>query len=144
MTKPLLKFSDEQFLSASEKTKIYNAWKRFLKSDFKKGNFTDALYIHLHLHCGFIAHYDRNGFYSTYFVDPEDTMSFLRLFEQDCPGAWKFFENDLTSVMMQELETSKPRILKELHERNIKEKENILESSKKNLQISRKEAKQYA
>lgn len=133
------KFSDEQFLSASEKTKIYNTWVRFLKSNFKKGNFTGSLYEHLHLHCGFIAHYSRDGFYQTYFVDAEDTLQFLKAFEQNCPGSWKYFENDLTSCMMQELEKRKEEILKELHEKNIREKQEILIVAQNQLQHAKRQ-----
>jgi hypothetical protein len=41
-------------------------WDRFIEKGFSFHLFTDAIYQHLNLHCGFIAHYNRSGFYSTY------------------------------------------------------------------------------
>ena len=39
------------------------------------------LYHHLIQHCSFIAHYDINGFYSTYFENGDDTIQFLSQFD---------------------------------------------------------------
>lgn len=61
-------FEDVQFMTASEKTKIYKAFVSFLNNHFKESNFKKNLYEHLHLHCGFIAHYNIKGFYSEYFT----------------------------------------------------------------------------
>jgi len=61
--------SDGQFLSAGDKQKILEQWETFVKSGFQPGKFTRAIYEHLHLHCGYIAHYDRSGFYYTYWND---------------------------------------------------------------------------
>lgn len=71
---------DVEFMSAEEKERALKAWKRFIKNGFKWEHFTKALYEHLHLHCSFIAHYDRQGFYQTYFTDPEDTLKFIKQF----------------------------------------------------------------
>jgi len=63
-------FSDAEFLSASEKEKIYIDFIRFLNNHFKETLFKKNLYKHFHLHCGFIAHYNIHGFYSEYFETP--------------------------------------------------------------------------
>jgi hypothetical protein len=63
-------FIDEPFMSGKEKEVVLNAWTRFLKNGCKFHDFTDALYRHLTLHCSFIAHYDRRGFYEFYFATP--------------------------------------------------------------------------
>lgn len=90
-------FKDVEFMSASEKQLVLKNWIRFLKqlnTDTGEeivdnyGNhipklfqyFTKRLYEHLHLHCSFIAHYNRFGFFETYFNEPEDTQLFLRQF----------------------------------------------------------------
>ena len=127
-------FKDEKFLSKQQKEKILKNWCRFIKSGFKKGNFTDALYQHLHLHCGFIAHYNRRQFYNEYFIDPEDTLKFMNCFESECPASWMHFKDDLTSVMMHELEKLKPSIHKKLHQKNLQKKELEFELAKRNLQ----------
>ncbi len=74
---------DSEFLSAKEKALILKQWKRFLTNGLRFGDFTDRLYKHLSLHCMFIAHYSRDGFYSTYFEDPESTIKFLHQFDAD-------------------------------------------------------------
>lgn len=74
-------FSDEQFMSAKEKESVLRAWVRFLKNGCTWPNFTIALYHHLTLHCSFIAHYDRAGFYDYYFANPgRQTLRFLDQF----------------------------------------------------------------
>ena len=64
-------------MSALEKEKVVKQYKTFLANGFKMGNFTKAIYNYLHVHCGFIAHYNINGFYSEYFEDPQDIIRFL-------------------------------------------------------------------
>jgi hypothetical protein len=79
-------FSDAQFMSAREKALVLKAWVRFLKNGLRWEDFSDRLYKHLTLHCSFIAHYDRAGFYATYFENGEDTTRFLSQFDKrgDC------------------------------------------------------------
>lgn len=101
MNKDLVEnFKDSEFMSAKDKKLVLNDWDRFLQAlvtDAEKvyvdkyGNelpkpfrkFTKRLYEHLHLHCSFIAHYDRLGFYNTYFIDFSDTVGFIRQFDID-------------------------------------------------------------
>jgi len=82
-------FTDAEFMSAKEKELVLKQWKSFLKAlstcDFgaQQGAdygyfpaqldkpFTDRLYKHLSLHCGFIAHYNRLGFLSSRFSHAE-------------------------------------------------------------------------
>src|SRR5208283_503762 len=59
-------FTTVKFLSADEKRKILKRWTAFVKNGFQWHLFTDAVYHHLSLHCGYIAHFDRHGFYTTY------------------------------------------------------------------------------
>jgi len=93
-------FQDVQFMSAKDKELVLKNWKRFIKSlaedrsktfKDKHGNgetlpfkyFTKRLYQHLIQHCSFIAHYDRHGFFQTYFVEPEDIPRFFKSFDKD-------------------------------------------------------------
>ncbi len=80
-------FSDEKFMSATEKTTVLRAWIRFLDNGCKKNQFTKALYDHLIQHCSFIAHYDRHGFYNVYFerLTPE-IFRFFDQFDPQKPG----------------------------------------------------------
>lgn len=73
-------FADVRFQSAAEKTQVYKAWIRFLNSNFDRSKFTKAIYSHLMMHCGFIAHYDINGFYAEQLGDPTRRREFIESF----------------------------------------------------------------
>ncbi len=75
-------FRDVEFMSAREKELVLKAWVRFVRNGLRFEDFTRRLYEHLHLHCGFIAHYDRAGFYRTYFENEEETVLFLSQFDK--------------------------------------------------------------
>ncbi len=76
-----IKLQDTKFMSAEEKRKVLRQWRLFLKSGLSRDKFTKVLYNHLIMHCSFIAHYDRQGFYSTYFEEGEDIVCFLSQFD---------------------------------------------------------------
>lgn len=57
---------DSKFMTGEQKRKVLGQWDKFIKGGFSHHLFTDAIYQHLNLHCGFIAHFNRMGFYSTY------------------------------------------------------------------------------
>lgn len=88
-------FRDAEFMSRREKDLVLKAWVRFLKGGLRFGDFSRRLYEHLHLHCQFIAHYDRAGFYQTYFERGEDTSQFLSQF--DGRGECRSVEYGMTS-----------------------------------------------
>jgi hypothetical protein len=90
-------FKDVEFMTADEKQLVLKDWIKFLKQlNLDNGEecldnfgnsmpklfkyFTKRLYSHLSLHCSFIAHYDRFGFFNTYFNEPEQTQLFLKQF----------------------------------------------------------------
>lgn len=75
-------FSDSQFMSRREKQLVLKAWAGFLKRRLRLADFSDRLYRHLHLHCSFIAHYNRAGFYQTYSERGEDIAYFLSQFDR--------------------------------------------------------------
>jgi hypothetical protein len=80
-------FIDEPFMSGKEKEVVLNAWTRFLKNGCTFHDFTDALYRHLTLHCSFIAHYNRLGFYEFYFATPgSSAIRFIDQFDPAKPG----------------------------------------------------------
>ena len=88
-----MNFKDTQFMTAQEKELVLKRFKQFIKAILTVGidtpesferiykHFSDRLYKHLHLHCGYIAHYDRHGFYTTYFNgDVDDLDDFIENF----------------------------------------------------------------
>ena len=60
-------FKDSDFFTAEDKYKTAKHFLRFVKNGFERKDFNKRVYEHLHLHCGFIAHYNINGFYQEYF-----------------------------------------------------------------------------
>jgi hypothetical protein len=77
----MVQMKDAQFMSAEEKLMVLRAWQRFVESGLRKNCFTEALYKHLINHCSFIAHYDRRGFYATYFEHVDDVAHFFTQFD---------------------------------------------------------------
>ena len=75
-------FQDTKFMLATEKARVLRAWEAFLRHGCRQKDFTRALYEHLVLHCNFNAHYNRDGFYRTYFVEGEHTAHFLTQFDR--------------------------------------------------------------
>jgi len=72
---------DTKFMTANEKERVLKQWERFLSGGLKWEQFNKPLYHHLIQHCSFIAHYDRAGFYSTYFESGDDIVVFLSQFD---------------------------------------------------------------
>ena len=84
------RFKSVRFQTAQEREFVFRDWTHFLGplalDDPGAGlwhAFTQRLYHHLMQHCSYIAHYNRAGFYETYFADPEDTSKFLQQFDGD-------------------------------------------------------------
>ena len=93
-------FKDSEFMTAREKRLVLANWKTFLKHGLKQTHFTRRLYNHLHLHCGFIAHYNIGGFYATYFECGPDTIEFFRRFCDAASNSWAADYKDLNSAML--------------------------------------------
>lgn len=58
---------NSEFMTIEEKERVIKHFKKFVSGGFKELDFTKALYDHFHLHCGFIAHYNKDGFYQARF-----------------------------------------------------------------------------
>jgi hypothetical protein len=89
---------DSEFMSAEQKKKMLTQWNRFIERAFSFELFTSAIYQHLNLHCGFIAHYNRSGFYSTYWNG--DFIAFARktgMLLRPVPNAFFNWERFLSS-----------------------------------------------
>lgn len=103
-------FTDVQFMTAKEKQLVLKNWETFLKHGLQRKHFTKRLYNYLHLHCGFIAHYSRDGFYSTYFEAGEDTQ---RFFEHFCNHTTTMDYDDLNTAMQEVYSKHRSIILKQ-------------------------------
>lgn len=74
-------FAEAKYMTARQKQLVLGDWLRFLKSGLAHKQFSKRLYNHLIQHCSFIAHYNREGFYSTYFRSGDDVVRFLSQFD---------------------------------------------------------------
>jgi len=118
VTQPII-FTSVEFMSAKEKYAVLRDWEKFI-IDICLGKFTQRLYHHLTQHASFIAHYDRFGFYNTYFESPAETAKFFTQFdrEKDCRSVeygntyWFTDEKygDLNKAMVDAVEPLLPKI----------------------------------
>jgi len=136
-------FHDTAFMTASEKHKVLSHWKAFLMHGLKREHFTKRLYQHLHLHCGFIAHYSLYGFYSTYFESGQDTQLF---FEMLCSninvlyGAGYY--NDINMATLEVYQSCKTKIQsKELAD--VEHSLNLMEACLKRARVDQDFAREF-
>lgn len=94
-------FKDSEFMAAREKRLVLANWKTFLKHGLKQMHFTRRLYNHLHLHLGYIAHYNIQGFYATYFEHGADTIEFFKRFCDAAENSWAADYKDLNTAMLE-------------------------------------------
>ena len=137
-------FTDAQFMTAREKELVLKAWEKFLQHGLGKPQFTRRLYEHLHLHCGFIAHYHIHGFYSEYFQAGQDIE---RFFEHFCSytaqnfGAYTEYD-DLHVAMRSVFDRHKIGIAQQV-EGDVSRKIAVLEASVQRAKEDRGFAKQF-
>lgn len=116
----MTEFSDAKYMSARDKGILLKQWKRFLRTSFDRDAFTSRIYKHLTLHCSFIAHYDRAGFYSVYFDDMKAmTRRFIRQFTSgvsaEYGGTW-WLDGDMSDInraMIEEMKLNADRLIRE-------------------------------
>lgn len=109
-------FKDVDFMSAKEKELTLKDWKAFLQNGLKWEYFSRRLYEHLHIHCGFIAHYDRQGFHCEYFNSRVDAgIFFNRLFKDNSYYFHLSDYADLNNAMKEVYQLYKDSIVKDTH-----------------------------
>jgi hypothetical protein len=71
-------FTATKHSTAEDKAEFGNHLLAFIDADFPKSKFTKAFYERLMRTFGHIAHYDREGFWSTFFTNTADKIEFLK------------------------------------------------------------------
>lgn len=71
-------FTATEFCTAEDKAQFGNHLLAFIEADFPESKFTKAFYSRLHNTFGHIAHYDRQGFWSTFFTNTAQKIEFLK------------------------------------------------------------------
>jgi len=86
-------FTPTKWSTAQDKAVFANRFVRFVQSDFTAKHFTEKFYQRLSNTFSHIAHYNRGGFFDTFFTATADKVRFLRMTVQyPCYGdpAWTF------------------------------------------------------
>jgi hypothetical protein len=98
-------------MTAKQKTQVLRHWTKFLKGGFKREDFTKQLYHYLEQHAGFIAHYDIEGFYGTYFKAQHNIGDFFAQFFDYRKNCYRHPDyTDINDEMVRVYETAKPSI----------------------------------
>lgn len=72
-------FKESKFITPAKKARIANAIVRFIESGFDEKKFTNEVYTGgLMYMFGDIAHYNRGGFYNTWFSRNSDILEWLK------------------------------------------------------------------
>ena len=86
-------FTPTQWSTAQDKAAFANRFVRFVQSDFAEKHFTKKCYQRLSNTFSHIAHYNRGGFWETFFTTTADKVRFLKMTVQyPCYGdpSWTF------------------------------------------------------
>lgn len=109
---------------------IARAFERFVDSGYEQKRFTKDLYEALRMSFGFIAHYDRGGFYQKRFSAPEDRV--VTFAEIRRPTAWP--------ARPIEVALRKIVVRRELHEQALKDVDAAVEKRER-AELARLKAK---
>ena len=137
-------FIDSHFMTARQKDLVLKDWRRFLRHGLRRADFTKRLYEHLHLHCGFIAHYNIHGFYSEYFEAGQDTERFFTNFcsyTAQNLGAYAEYD-DLNRAMRDVYERHRSSITQQV-EQDVNRRIAVLDASVQRAKEDRAFAKQF-
>ena len=137
-------FTNTRFMTAELKQRVLKDWERFLDRGLQQAHFTKRLYEHLHLHCGFIAHYNIHGFYAEYFQAGQDTEQFFENFRSSTSldRAMRCGEyDDLHKAMGEVLEQHEPRIFQQV-EQDVSRRIQLLDAAVQQAKTDREFAKQ--
>ena len=91
-----VQFTATQWESAEQKAKFANQFIDFILSGYKATKFPKWFYNRLSMCFGFIAHYNRGGFYDTYFTNDSNVHNFLNsIIDFNCCGDPEFTYSDV-------------------------------------------------
>lgn len=98
---------DTEWNTAEDKAKWLNKLADFVRAGFSESKWTKALYYRLSMSFGHIAHYDMNGFYSTWFSTEQDRYNWLTYIQErvvygDPEWTWSDAERKFTTWLSTE------------------------------------------
>jgi hypothetical protein len=71
-------FTPTKFNTGLDKAAFCSQFCKFVESDFKETLFTKKFYTRLSMTFGHIAHYNREGFYDTWFSNEKQRLEFIQ------------------------------------------------------------------
>lgn len=87
---------------AKAKELFERQFKRFVLKGFREQDFPKTFYRRLRNCFGFIAHYDRNVFYATYFTKPSGIVYFFHfVVKHPCYGDPEYTYSDVEKVLQE-------------------------------------------
>jgi hypothetical protein len=93
-------FTPTKWDHAEAKARFAKQFIRFVESDFNERRFTQAFYKRLALSFGHIAHFNRHGFYETFFASTAGKVRFLRqTLRHSCWGDPAFTYSDVERAL---------------------------------------------
>ena len=97
-------FKPTEFSTAEDKVKFANHLIRFIESDYNWNLFYRWFYTRLSMTFGHIAHYNKSGFYNTWFNNPHNkTMFIIKLLSYGCYGQPEYTYSDVESAIQSHL-----------------------------------------
>ena len=97
-------FIATQWSSAAEKAAFGNTFLHFIEADWKDALFTKSFYNRLSMCFGHIAHYNRSGFWETWFTSEKSKVDFLlHTLQWPCHGDPAFTFCDVERAIQQEI-----------------------------------------
>nr|MBW4025724.1 hypothetical protein [Pseudomonadota bacterium] len=100
-------FTASKWDSAEKKAEFANKLCKFIAADFKESLFTKAFYERLSMTFGHIAHYNREGFFGTYFENLAGKVEFLEhTLQWPCFGDPEYTYSDVEQVIKARLRNS--------------------------------------
>ena len=123
-------FTPTKWAAAEEKARMANKLTRFILGGFQQGSFTKRMYQRLSNMFGHIAHYDINGFYSTWFADVKSCHEWV----EHVSSSWlsgigdpKFTWSDVEKALVQWIKDNQiQEQLDELYQLDVEHKERSL------------------
>ena len=115
-------FTPTKWDTAKDKAAFAKQFVRFVQSDFAAKHFTEKFYRRLSNTFGHIAHYNRGGFWETFFTTTADKVRFLKMtLQYPCYGDPTWTYSDVERALQQWIQVS--NLLEQYRQRMTEETE---------------------
>lgn len=133
-------FNNGKYQTAADKQRLFKQWQKFLESGLSETHFTRDIYQNLSLYWGFIAHFNREGFYIARFDKANGRLSTLE--QMANPSRWVFSDDncsgngDLHRAMHQTLMEHFPKLMEQAKLMREKELLDVIAQAREELRVN--------